>query len=186
MRCGGIRPLKQGNEVNKLTLFALLQVIFTVCILWIVYEQSRTADGALPYRFELTEREGVVSSVVADSGKGRHDILFSLYGDPDRYIYNTKSGASDRVYRALQDAAGKNVYLLCDMISGYGQAYSPFSRRCFEVRVGDQLIRSYGEVQEARVSDATLGQYFVVIMVILSVVMLFLAYRHVRWLKRSF
>lgn len=172
--------------MNKLTLFALLQVIFTVFILWIVYEQSHTADGLLPYRFELTEREGIVSSVVSDSGKGRQDILFSLYGDPNRYIYNTKSGASDLVYRALQDAAGKNVYLLCDMISGYGQAYSQFPRRCFEVRVGDQLIRSYGEVQETRVSDAKLGQYFAVIMVIWSAVMLYLAYRHGRWLKQSF
>ncbi|WP_430462718.1 hypothetical protein ACQUQU_08000 [Thalassolituus sp. LLYu03] len=161
--------------MNKLTLAALSQGVFTVCILCLLYGQGGSDNGGMPYEFELMERNGTVAYVKDHP----NEVSFSLYGDPGLYVYSRKSGASDRVYDALKYSMGRGVRVLCDMTLGYSETPS----QCFDIKIGGQVIRSYGEVQEAWASDGKAGRYLAVVMVVWSLVLFVLAYRFRRVVK---
>ncbi len=167
-------------KMNFWVRVAVLQVLFTILVVYLALVQNTEPNNGLPEKFQLSAREGKIAHVVKESSvsKGSQPLSLYLRNDPYRYVYLSKSGRVGDVQRILLAAhrRGQVVKLLCDTYYSAREFDDGPTARCFEVAVADEIIQSYQDVQEAWRNNATLGLYFAVGMVIWSVFIVALAY----------
>ncbi len=160
-------------RVNQRVLAMFFPLVFMISVLWIYFASLDHPNSGLPYKFELEEKEGVLI-VIKNT---RHELFFTFFGDKTRYRYSDKGGNSGKVYDELLKARGQTITALCERASNFMSADYESNRRCYEFRAGDQMIRSFEEVEAAWKADSALAPYAVLLIVVMSLGLLIVQFR---------
>ncbi|TVV42248.1 hypothetical protein [Thalassolituus sp. C2-1] len=165
-------------RVNQRILAMFFPLTFMISVLWIYFASPDHPNSGLPDKFELEEKEGALS-VINNSKyvKGSHELILSFSGDNNSYLYPDKAGNSGKVYAELLKLRGQTITALCERASNFMSADYESNRRCYEFRAGDQMIRSYEEVEAAWKADSALAPYAVLLIVVMSLGLLIVQFR---------
>ncbi|MFB2734656.1 hypothetical protein [Shewanella mangrovisoli] len=148
--------------MSKFTYYRNL-ILAAVCLFFgvsIAYVQLTQVNGGFPYKEDLAIREGYVDWIQ----KYDYGIRFAFVGDKYNFNYPSKSNGQSIVYDSLIDSKGVLVEVLFEPGDRTKPIYTVKEfHDVFEIKVGENVVRSYAESEKAWKSDNLLMPFIVVL-----------------------
>jgi hypothetical protein len=115
--------------------------------------------GDPPPKTELTQITGQLRYLKGVGRLGRlNAVRFGLITDARDFRYESKSGAADHVFQALEHAPGSLVSILVDAADVRSPWFEEISLHpVYEVRIEEKTVRSYEEVLRSWRNQDKLG-----------------------------
>ena len=138
--------------MSKFTYYRNL-ILAAVCValgISISYVQLTQKNGGFPYKEELVSRDGYIDWVQ----EYNYGIRFAFVDDNYNFNYPSKSNGQSIVYDSLFNSKGKRVEVLFEPRESTKPIYTNKEfHDVFEVKIEQNVIRSYAESEKAWKSD---------------------------------
>ena len=151
--------------MSKFTYYRNL-ILAIVCLFLgvsIGYVQLTQVNGGFPYKEDLAKREGFVDWVQ----EYEYGIRFAFADDEYNFNYPSKSDGQGIVYDSLLNSKGQRVEVLFEPREGTKPIYTDKEfHDVFDIKVGDNVVRSYAESDKAWKSDNLLMPFILALFLI--------------------
>ncbi|MDK9683204.1 hypothetical protein AADY36_19040 [Pseudoalteromonas sp. D15MCD-2] len=151
--------------MSKFTYYRNL-ILAAVCValgISISYVQLTQKNGGFPYKEELVSRDGYIDWVQEYD----YGIRFAFVDDNYNFNYPSKSNGQSIVYDSLFNSKGKRVEVLFEPSESTKPIYTTKEfHDVFEVKIEQNVIRSYAESEKAWKSDNLLMPFILVLFLI--------------------
>ena len=136
----------------------ILAVVCFVLAICIGYVHLTQENSGFPYREDLVPHQGYVDWVE----EYKYGIRFAFEGDKYNFNYPTKSDGQGIVYDSLLNSKGKNIEVLFEANKFTKPIYTVKEfYDVFEIKVNNNIVRSYIESEKAWKSDNLLMPFIV-------------------------
>ncbi|MCO6355755.1 hypothetical protein GBO14_13620 [Pseudoalteromonas shioyasakiensis] len=141
----------------------ILAAVFVALGISISYVQLTQKNGGFPYKEELVSRHGYIDWVQEYD----YGIRFAFVDDNYNFNYPSKSNGQSIVYDSLFNSKGKRVEILFEPRESTKPIYTTKEfHDVFEVKIEQNVIRSYAESEKAWKSDNLLMPFILVLFLI--------------------
>jgi hypothetical protein len=133
--------------------------ILSGCFVTLVSFYYYLIDPAIPYREQLEECRGHVE-YVNDTGRHRSTVRFKLVEAKIHFVYHSVAGESEKVFSILNNLKDE-ITILYDSSESHSAPLVDSNQyyTVYEVRIGNQMIRSYDNVKNSYGENSKLAGY---------------------------